>query len=129
MPYVITVDRVKDGFTSSASDDDLAGYIAVVDQADECLTNNQVPDAVGQQLKVLAVRHLATNGRDGGSVTSERAVSGASRSYGQYPAGGTGYLDTLRQLDQWGCVYGLVQQNAMIQLRSVGRRPQRRSTW
>lgn len=129
MPYTITVERVKDGFSTQASDADLTGYIAIVDQADDCMTNNSVPDAIGQQLKILAVRHLATTQRDGGSITSERAVSGASRSFGQFKAGETGYLDTLRQLDRWGCVYQAVQNNQFIQLRSVGRRPQRRSTW
>lgn len=127
--YSITVDRVKDGFTTGASDNDIAGYIAIIDQADQCLTNNNVAGEIGQQLKVLAVRHLATNQRDGGSVTSEKAVSGASRSFESFKAGETGYLDTLRQLDQNGCVYGLVQQNSFIQLRSIGRRPQRPSTY
>lgn len=129
MPYTITVERVKDGFTTSASDDDLNGYIAVADQADECMTNNNAPVAIGQQLKVLAVRHLATNQRDGGSVTAERAVSGASRNYESFKAGETGFLATLQQLDRWGCVYGIVQNNQLIQLRSVGRRPERRSTY
>lgn len=129
LDYSITVDRVKSGFTTSASDDDIAGFIAIVGQADQCMTNNNVPGEIGQQLKVLAVRHMATNQRDGGSVTSERAVSGASRSLNAFKAGETGYLDTLRQLDQWGCVYGTIQSNQFIQLRSVGRRPERRSTY
>lgn len=129
MPYTITIARVRDGFTTTASDADLTGYIAITDQTDACMTSNNVPDAIGQQLKVLAVRHLATNQRDGGSVTSERAVSGAARSYSAFEAGDTGYLDTLRQLDQWGCVYGILSNNEFIQLRSVGRRPQRQSTY
>lgn len=129
MPYTITVEQVNDGFNSPASDADLAGYIAIVDQADTCLTNNGVADAIGMQLKTLAVRHLAVNARDGGAVTSEKAVSGASRSYAEYNAGETGYLDTLRQLDRTGCVYGVVSQNSFIQLRSIGRRPERRSTY
>ena len=127
--YSITTTRVKDGFTTAASDDDIAGFIAVVSQADQCMTDNNVPGEIGQQLKVLAVRHMATNQRDGGSVTSERAVSGASRSYGAYKAGETGFLVTLQQLDRWGCVYGVVQNNQFMQLRSVGRRPERQSTY
>ena len=129
MTLVVTVARVRDGFTTNASDSDLAAYIAVVDQADTCLTNSGVPDAIGQQLKVLGVRHLATNQRDGGSVTSERAVSGAARSFDSFKAGETGFLETLRQLDANGCVYTLLQSNPSIQLRSVGRRPERSSTF
>lgn len=129
MPYTVTIAMIKDGFNSPVSDADLTGYIAIVDQADTCLTNNSVPDAIGVQLKLLAIRHLATNQRDGGSVTSERAVSGASRSYANYRAGDTGFLETLRQLDRWGCVRGVVEQNARLQLRSIGRRPERRSTY
>ncbi len=129
MPYTITVAEVKDGFTSAASDADLANYIVFADQADPCLTMNSVPDEIGQQLKILYVRHVATNQRDGGAVTSEKAVSGASRSYAEYANGETGYLDTLRQLDQFGCVYALASNNGFIQLRSSGRRPQRQSTY
>ncbi len=129
MPYTITLERVRNGFVSPASDADLTGYIMFADQADMCLTNSSVADEIGQMLKVLLVRHLATNSRDGGSVTSERAVSGASRSYGQYQAGDTGFLDTLKQLDRTGCVYQLATNSSPIQLRSIGRRPERRSTW
>lgn len=129
MPYTITVDQVKDGFNSPASDADLAGYIAIVDQADTCLTNNGVAEEIGRQLKLLAVRHIATSQRDGGSVTSEQAVSGASRSYANFRAGDTGYKDLLRQMDSTGCVYATVSRNSFIQLRSIGRRPERRSTY
>ena len=129
MPYTITVAQVKDGFSTSASDADLTAYIAIADQADACLTANAVPDAVGQHLKILFVRHTATNARDGGAVTSERAVSGAARSFGEYDRGDTGYLDTLRQLDTHGCVYALASNNGFIQLRSIGRNPRTQSTY
>ena len=129
MPYVITVAEVKDGFSTSASDADITAYIAFADQADECMTLNSVSDAIGKQLKILFVRHIVTSGRDGGSIASERAVSGASRSFGEFAPGQTGYLDTLKRLDRYGCVYSLLENNAPIQLRSVGRRPQRQSTY
>lgn len=122
MPYTITVAQVRDGFSTPASDADITAYIAFADEADTCLTNNSVLDAIGMQLKILFVRHTATNQRDGGAVTSERAVSGAARAFGQYERGDTGYLDTLRQLDRFGCVYALASNNGFIQLRSAGRR-------
>lgn len=129
MSYTITICQVKDGFRTSASDSDLDGYIAIAGQADACLTANNVDRAVGQMLKILFVRHVATNARDGGAVTSEKAVSGASRSFAEYDRGDTGYLDTLRSLDQYGCVYALTQQGGFMQLRSIGRRPERTSTY
>ena len=122
MSYAITISEVRDGFTTSASDADLTAYIAVADQADACLTANGVATAVGKQLKVLGVRHLAANANDRGAVTQERAVSGASRSYASRAAGETGYLETLRTIDQYGCVLATINSNARIQLRSAGRR-------
>lgn len=121
MPYTITTTQVRDGFTTSASDADLTAYIAIMDQADACLTANGVADAIGMQLKVLGVRHLAGNASDGGDITSERAVSGAQRTYAGRKAGSTGYLDTLRALDQYGCVVGLLSNGGYVQLRAVGR--------
>ena len=121
MPYTITTSEVKDGFTTGASDADLTAYIAVADQADACLTANSVADAIGKQLKILAVRHMAANATDGGNVTQERAVSGASRSYAERRKGSTGYLDTLRSLDTYGCVMALLVNNQYVQFRSVGK--------
>ncbi len=128
--YPITAAEVRDGLTGvSVSDTDMAGLIAFADTADTCLRNNNVEQALGQTLKRLFIRHIATTQRDGGSVTNERAVSGASRSYSDMGGDKTGYLDTLKRLDRWGCVYGLAVSNTPIQLRSIGRRPERRSTW
>lgn len=121
MPYVITTADVKDGFTTGASDADLTAYIAIADQADACLTDNSVADAIGKQLKILAVRHMASNATDGGNVTQEQAVSGASRSYAQRRKGETGYLNTLRALDKYGCVMSIVSNGGYVQLRAVGR--------
>ncbi len=128
--YPITAAEIRDGHASlKASDTDLAGLIAFADTADTCLQSNNIDRALGQTLKRLFVRHMATAQRDGGAVTSERAVSGASRGYSDMGDGRTGYLDTLKRLDRWGCVYGLAVSNAPAQLRSIGRRPERRSTW
>jgi 3-dehydroquinate synthase class II len=122
MAYTITTSEVLDGFQTSASTADLEGFIAVVDQADSCLSANGVNGAVGRSMKVLGVRHLATNSTERGAVTQERAVSGASRSYAQRPGGQTSYLATLRSVDRYGCVMAIVSQGAGIQLRAAGRR-------
>lgn len=122
MPYSITVDDVLDGFQTSASKVDVAAYIAVVDQADACLTNRGVGVVIGKHMKILGARHLATNANDRGPVTQERAVSGASRTYGSRAPGETGHLETLRTIDQHGCVMATLSRNARVQLRSVGRR-------
>lgn len=121
MSWAITISEVKDGFSTSASDADLAAYMALVDQADACLTLKGVHSAVGRQLKILGVRHLATSSSDRGAVVEEQAVSGARRRYNERAGGETGYLQTLRSIDQYGCVLGLVNRNARIQFRSVGR--------
>jgi len=121
MPYIITTTQVRDGFSTGASDADLTAYIAITVQADACLTANSVADVIGMQLKILAVRHMASDATDGGDITQERAVSGASRSYSQRKSGSTGYLNTLRSLDQYGCVGGLVSNGGYVQLRASGR--------
>lgn len=122
MSYAITTSEVLDGFSTGASTADLEAYIALVDGADACLVARSVPFAVGRQLKILGVRHLAQSGSDRGAVTQERAVSGASRSYAERSGGETGHLATLRSIDRFGCVLGLLNLNARIQLRSAGRR-------
>lgn len=122
MAYEITTAEVLDGFSTGASISDLTAFIAVVDQADACLTANSVASAVGKQLKVLGVRHLASSANDRGAVTEERAVSGASRRYKDRIGGETGYLETLRTIDQFGCVMAKINANSRIQLRTAGRR-------
>ena len=122
MAVTITTADVLDGFSTSASTADLTAYIAVVDQADACLDANSVPDAIASQLKILGVRHLAQNANDGGSVIEQRAISGASRKFAERYGGYTSHLDTLRAIDQYGCVMGTLTNTANIQLRSAGRR-------
>lgn len=121
MSYVITTAEVLDGFSTSASTADLEAYIAVVDQADTCLTANAVPAAIGKQLKILGVRHLAEASNDGGSVTQQTSISGASRTFAARRAGETGHLETLRKIDSFGCVMGAISKGALVQIRSVGR--------
>lgn len=120
--YEITVAQVLDGISTGASEADIAGLIAVVDQADACLTSNSVGALLGRQLKILGVRHLAQSAADRGAVVSERAVSGASRTYAERKGGETGHLATLRSIDQYGCVMSVLNRNARVQFRAVGRR-------
>lgn len=122
MAATITTADVLDGFSTSASTSDLEAYIAVVDQADACLDANAVPTVIQAQLKVLGVRHLASSASDGGAVTEQTAISGASRKFAERRGGATSYLDTLRSIDTYGCVSATLQKSPGVQLRSVGRR-------
>ena len=122
MAVTITTSQVLDGFSTGASTADLTAYIAVIDQADACLDANSVPDAIASQLKILGVRHLAATGSDGGEVTQERAISGASRSYSTVPGGMSWYYRTLKAIDTYGCVTATLTNSPTVQLRSVGRR-------
>jgi hypothetical protein len=122
--YAISVARVRDGFNTKASEEDIAAFISIVDQADACLTNNSIPTTVGRQLKILATRHmlvLAQTSDSGGKIISERAISGASRSFQQSTTvRASHYGDLLKQLDKTGCVLRLIENNAPIMFRSVG---------
>ena len=124
LDYSLTVDRVKDGFSTQLSNEDLAGLIAIMDQADACLTTNGVHADIGRQLKVLGVRHIATmipKTSSGGRIISERAISGASRAFQQSTSiRGSFYGDVLSQIDQTGCVVRLIENNAPVMFRSVG---------
>lgn len=120
MPYTITVEQVRDGFSTSASDADLSAYVSVVDQADACLSAKMTSEAIGTQLKILGVRHLATMASDRGEVVEEQAVSGARRRYSEKRGGETGHMQALRSLDKFGCVLSTLNNNARIQFRAVG---------
>lgn len=122
MAVTITTSEVLDGFSTAASTADLTAYIAVVDQANACLDANNIPDAIASQLKILGVRHLATNAADGGAVTEQTAVSGASRNFAEKQMGYTSQLETLKSIDKHRCVMNVLSNSPIIQLRSVGRR-------
>lgn len=124
LDYSITVTRIRDGFSTELGNEDLSGLIAIMDQADACLTANGVNADIGRQMKVLGVRHIATmmpKTASGGRVISERAVSGASRAFQQSTSiRGSFYGDVLSQIDKTGCVVRLIENNAPIMFRSVG---------
>lgn len=120
MTLAITIEAVKANFATPASDADITSVIAIVDQADVCLSNKGVSDEVGQYLKVLGARHLLETMYSQGQVISERAVSGASRAYSKRPGQDTGHMAALRAADKFGCVMATVTNNARVQFRSVG---------
>ena len=116
MPYEITSADIEAG-------GDFADLIYWADTADACMTAKGVPDALGRTLKIYLVKHVLQLER-GGSVSSETAVSGASRSFATVSGlQGTSYVNLLSQMDSVGCVLALISNNGMVQLRSAGRRP------
>lgn len=128
MAAVITVSDVKAGFATTVSDSEIEMLIEIVDGADSCLDAAAVPDARQRALKIYAVRHMLQMQANGGkgSVRSESAPSGASRSYSGW-AGGDGLLSTsygslLKQLDTTGCVTGILENDGNVMILSVGRK-------
>lgn len=128
MAVTITYADVTNGFSTSVPDAIVDLLISTVDEADACLDANNVSDSKQELLKITAVRHMATlmgSAESGkGAVTSESAPSGASRSY-KAPSGGslesTSYGIMLKQLDAYGCVVSLLENNARFMLMEVGR--------
>ena len=115
MPYEITSADIEAG-------GDFADLIAWADTADACMTAKGVPAALGKTLKIYLVKHVLQLER-GGSVSSETAVSGASRSFATVSGlQGTSYGKLLSQMDKAGCVLALISNNGTVQLRSAGRR-------
>ena len=122
MAVTITATEVKDGFTTSVPDAEVDLWITLVNQADTCLDKNKVADDIQRILKLTAVRHLlwgqSNQGR--GTVTSESAPSGASRSYGQWKGEGSPYWDTLKMADVTGCVRGVIDNKSQLRFMNVG---------
>lgn len=124
MATTITISDIKDGFTTSLSDDQINLAIAVVDQANTCLDANSVSSDIQKALKIYGARHIlsmqANSGR--GEVTSESAPSGASRSFASRKVDSSPFYSLLKQLDKYGCVIGQLENEARISIRSVGRK-------
>lgn len=128
MAAVITVNDVKAGFATTVPDSEIQMLIDIVDGADSCLDAAAVPEARQTALKIYAVRHMLQMQANGGkgSVRSESAPSGASRSYAGW-AGGDGLSSTsfgslLKQLDTTGCVTGILENDGNFMMLSVGRK-------
>lgn len=116
---------IKAGFETEASDIEIQALIDfVVSGSSACLTGNGVPEATQDLLTTYAVRHILTltaaSGR--GSVTSERAPSGASRSFAAWQGEGLGstrFGALLMQLDRYGCVRGVMENSKSLAFFSV----------
>lgn len=93
--YLITPNDVKDfcGSASGLSDTAINRYIAYINQADQCLTSNDVPCDIGQFLKLSAICHYMTR-KFGGQVKSQRDFEGASISFAHYETTGYGLSST-----------------------------------
>lgn len=110
MAVTITVEEVRDGFDTAASDAEVQMAIDFVSTADECLDANEVPDNTQRALKLYGTRHMLAMQAGGGKgqITSQTALSGASQSYGKYAGDyGTAYGETLRMMDKTRCVSSL----------------------
>lgn len=123
MAATITIADVKDGFDTDLPDSQITIAITLANQADACLDKNAVPDDVQSALKVLAARHIlslqANSGR--GEITSQSAPSGASQSFGRWQGkGGSPFYGLIEQLDKYGCIKALFENNAGLLMRSVG---------
>lgn len=129
MATAITYADVTNGFTTSVPEAQVNLLIGIVDDADTCLDNNSVSAGAQEMLKVTAVRHMLTlmSSADSGkgSVTSEQAPSGAGRSFAapDFSKGllATSYGALLKQLDKFGCVVNVIENQARLSIRSVGR--------
>ena len=125
MAAVITVTDVKNGFSTTVPDDEIQMLIYVVDGADACLDGNSVPENKQRAMKIYAVRHMLTmQANDGkGTITSEHAPSGASRSYSAWKGVGvnaTPYGNLLKQIDSTGCIVRLLENTQQMAFMSVG---------
>jgi hypothetical protein len=121
----ITVSDVRAGFQTSLPDSEVELAIAIVDGADACLNANYSADTA-KALKLYGARHiLAMQSNSGqGQAVSERAVSGAARTFATQGEGlsSTHYGTLLRQLDVSGCITGLLEATHKLSIMSVGPR-------
>lgn len=108
MAVTITEAEVKEFISAaeSVSSADLAMYIEVANEADDCLDANVVGNGLQRLLKLNAVAHLITKS-NGGQLKSQRDFDGAQITFkGDSDAQGlssTSYGQTVRSLDFHGC--------------------------
>ena len=123
---MIFVEDVKGGFPTTVGDDEIQMLIDMLDRSDACFSANNVPEEDVRLLKIYAVRHFlqlqSNSGR--GQVTSESAPSGASRSFASWSQGkglnATQYGVMIKQLDRFGCIRGVIENDQSLVLMSVG---------
>ena len=110
MAVVITIQQVRDFIPNNLPDSVIQQFIDFVDQADVCLDLNVVPDPTQTMLKLYTVAHMITT-QQGGSVSSETDMDGASVSYNNSKIGtgftGTEYGTMAYSMDTYGCMGAL----------------------
>lgn len=126
MAAIIYASDVTNGFTTTVVDDEIDLLIGIVDGADACLDAANVSTSTQTILKIYAVRHMLQLQANGGkgAVKSERAPSGASRSYSDWQGKGlesTSYGSLLNQLDSTGCIAGIIDNSSNVSLMVIGR--------
>lgn len=125
MAATITVSEVKEKFPTTVADTEIDMLIDFVNTADTCLDENAVPDNTAQVMKLNAVRHMLTlqvnAGR--GTVKSETAPSRAARAFNAWVGEdirSTSYGSLLKQIDQFGCVSGLLLNSSQFDMHDIG---------
>lgn len=122
MAVTITIAEVKElPAANKVPDAVLQGYIAAVDQANNCLDTNGVPDDIQRALKLNGVWHLVEI-QSRGSVDSETSPTGASRKYQDKDGfNSTPYGQILQSLDTNYCLRtALGSPGNSLYLKSVG---------
>jgi hypothetical protein len=119
MAVSVSVEQVKTFLGAdyaSTPDSTIDTYICIVDRLDECLGANYPDECVQEAIKLNAVSHFVavTTGRN---IKSQRAPSGASRSF-EYYAGKEGirltqYGRMVQMLDTQGCFEKLYPQGSV----------------
>ncbi len=108
MAVTITLSDVRDEYPQNQSSDTmLNAFIATVDNADDCLDANSVPDAIQTALKLLGVGVIIESTY--GTVSSETSANGSSVSYKD---GSDGLMSQLKAIDTYGCIQAVIKSTA-----------------
>lgn len=127
MAVTITISDVK-GFCPAADltdDCTIQLYIDASNVADECLDNNNVPNAFQRLLKLQAVCHQMTKASGVGQVKSQTDFEGASISYETYKIEGYGLESTTFgqaiKSSPWASCFGFLDTRSSRFMVSFGR--------
>jgi hypothetical protein len=122
MVATVTPDDIKALQPTSLADAVIQDMIDCIDEADACLTGAGVSDAKAKLLKSYAVAHQVLMAA-GGSLSSQRAQSGAAKSFAFKSDQGlpaTVWGQMLKQMDSSGCVVGLLENTKQYNALSIG---------
>ena len=124
MAVTITVEDVRKLINTNLDDSVIQCMIDVVDEADDCLDANGVPDSIQKQLKLYGVAHQIVMAQ-GGQVESLTAQEGASKKWKAVQGSGldaTNFGQMVRQLDRHGCLIPILDNtdNGFMFIGSIG---------